>query len=73
MTPEETLMICMLNTIQDKNLMIKVQEYIKENMDWEEVWNILVNLDRAAHISDSNCQNNFVWLYKSFPIFPPAA
>ena len=32
MTPEETLIICMLNTIQDKNMMIKVQENITEDM-----------------------------------------
>ena len=58
MTPEETLEICMLNMIQDKNLMVKVQEHIRENMEWEEVRNIIVKLDRAAHLSDSYCQTN---------------
>ena len=51
MTLEETMVICMLNTIQDKNMMVKVQEHMKENMDWEDVRNIIVKLDRAAHIS----------------------
>ena len=30
-TPQETLVICMLNTIQDKNMILKVQEHITEN------------------------------------------
>ena len=58
MTPEQTLVICMLNTIQDKKMMIKVQEHITEDMPWEEVRNVIVKLDRAAHLSDIYCQNN---------------
>ena len=58
MTPEETLIICMLNTIQNKNMMIKVQEHITEDMLWEEVRKIIVKLDRAAHLSDVYRQTN---------------
>ena len=58
MTPEETLIICMLNTIQDKNMMIKVQENITEDMPWNEVRNIKVKLDKAAHLSDIYRQRN---------------
>ena len=52
MTPEETLIICMLNTITDKQLMVKVNENIVEGMDWTEVRNVIVKLDRAAHLRD---------------------
>ena len=38
--------------------MVKVQEHIKETMDCEKVRNIIVKLDRAAHLSDSYRQNN---------------
>ena len=48
MTPEETLIICMLNTITHKQLMVKVNENIVEGMTWMEVRNIIVKLDRAA-------------------------
>ena len=58
MAPKEILVICMLNTIQDKNMMIKVQEHIMEYMPWEEVRNVIVKIDRAAHLSDVYCQNN---------------
>merc|ERR1712240_633057 len=58
MTPEETLMICMLNTITDKPLIIKVNENIVEGMDWTDVRNIIVKLDRAAHLSDVYRQTN---------------
>ena len=51
MTREETLIICMLNTITDKQLMVKVQENITEDMEWTEVRNVIVNLDRGAHLS----------------------
>ena len=33
MTPQETLIICMLNTITDKQLMVKVNENIVEGME----------------------------------------
>ena len=52
-TPNEVLIICLLNTIQDKNLMIKVQEQITEDMDWEQVRNIIIKIDNASRLSDS--------------------
>ena len=58
MTPEETLIICMLNTITDKQLMVKVQQNITEGMEWTEVRNVNVKLDRAAHLYDVYCQTN---------------
>ena len=58
MTPQETLVICMLNTITDKQLMVKVNENIVEGMEWTEVRNVIVKLDRAAHLSDVYCQTN---------------
>merc|ERR1711955_195149 len=39
-------------------MMIKVQEHITENMLWEEVRNVIVKLDRTAHLSDVYRQNN---------------
>ena len=54
-TPEETLIICMLNTITDKQLMVKVQENITEGMEWTEVRNVIIKLDRAAHLSNDYC------------------
>ena len=58
MTPEDTLIICMLNTITDKHLIIKVNKNIVEGMDWTEVRNVIVKLDRAAHLSDVYRQTN---------------
>ena len=58
MTPEETLIICMLNTITDKALMVKVNENLTDGMSWMEVRNIIVKLDRAAHLSDVYRQTN---------------
>merc|ERR1712240_188868 len=58
MTPEEALIICMLNTITDKGLMVKVNENIVEGMNWTKVRNIIFKLDRAAHLSDVYCQTN---------------
>ena len=52
MTPEETLIIVMLNTITNKELMVKVNENLRDNMAWTGVRNIIVKLDRAAHLSD---------------------
>ena len=52
MTPEETLIIVMLNTITSKELMVKVNENLRDDMRWEDVRNIIVKLDRAAHLSD---------------------
>ena len=48
----------MLNTITDKQLMVKVQENITEGMEWTEVRNVIVKLDRAAHLSHVYCQTN---------------
>ena len=50
--PHEVLIICLLNTIQDKNMMIKVQEQMTENMTWEEVRNIIIKIDNASRLSD---------------------
>ena len=58
MTPEDTLIICMLNTITNKNLIVKVNKNLLEGMPWTEVRNIIVKLDRAAHLSDVYCQTN---------------
>ena len=58
MTPKQTLIICMLNTITDKALMVKVIENLQEGMTWMEVRNIIVKLDRAAHLSDVYHQTN---------------
>ncbi len=35
--PEEVLIICLLNTIQEKSVLIKVQEQITETLTWEEI------------------------------------
>merc|ERR1712240_314576 len=58
MTPKETLIICMLNTIRDKGLMVKVNENIVKGMPWTKGRNIIVKLDRAAHLSDVYHQTN---------------
>ena len=60
--PYKVLIICLLNTIQDKNMMMKVQEQITEHMTWEEVRNIIIKIDNASHLSDVNKQNkNKMW------------
>ena len=58
MTPHEVIIICLLNTIQDKNLMIKVQEQMTEHMNWEQVRNTIIKMDRALHLSDSYRQKD---------------
>ena len=58
MTPEETLIIVMLNTITNKELMVIVNENHRDNMTWMDVRNIIVKLDRAAHLSDTYRQTN---------------
>ena len=58
MTPEETLIIVMLNTITSKELMVKVNENLRDDMRWEDVRNIIVKLDRAAHLSDQYRNTN---------------
>ena len=58
MTPEETLIIVMLNTITSKELMVKVNKNLRDDMRWEDVRNIIVKLDRAAHLSDQYRNTN---------------
>ena len=50
--PEEVLIICLLNTIQEKSILVKVQESIDATTKWEDVQNLLVKIDSASHISD---------------------
>ena len=50
MTLNKVLIICLLNTFQDKNLMLKVQEQMREQMDWEQVRNTIIKMDRASHL-----------------------
>ena len=50
--------VYMLNTITDKQLMIKVNKNIVEGMDWIDVRSVIVKLDRAAHLSDVYHQIN---------------
>ena len=58
MTPEETLIIVMLNTITNKDLMVKVNKNLREDIAWTDVRNIIVKLDRAAHLSDQYQNTN---------------
>ena len=50
--PEEVLIICLLNTIQEKSVLVKVQENINETTTWENVRNLIVKIDSTSHISD---------------------
>ena len=52
-TPEEVLIICLLNTIQEKSVLIKVQEQITEESTWEEVHNLIVKIDSTSRLSDN--------------------
>ena len=52
-TPQEVLIICLLNTIQEKSVLIKVQEQITERSTWEEVHNLIVKIDNASRLSDA--------------------
>ena len=58
MTPEETLIIVMLNTITNKELMVKVNENLRDDMTWMDVRSISVKFDRAAHLSDAYFNTN---------------
>ena len=61
-TPNKVLLICLLNTIQDKNMMVKVQEQMTKNMTGEEVRNIIIEIDNASCLSDVYKQNeNRMW------------
>ena len=57
-TPEEVLIICLLNTIQEKSVLIKVQEQITDTSTWEEVCNIIVKIDSTSRLSDHFKQKN---------------
>ena len=57
-TPAEVLIICLLNTIQEKSVLIKVQEQITETSTWEEVRNLIVKIDNASRLSDTYKQKN---------------
>ena len=50
--PEEVLIICLLNTIQEKSVLIKVQEAIDTTTSWEAVRNMIVKIDSTSRISD---------------------
>ena len=50
--PEEVLIICLLNTIQEKSVLVKVQENINETTTWENVRNLIVKIDSTSRISD---------------------
>ena len=52
-TPEEVLIICLLNTIQEKSVLIKVQEQIIETSTWEQVCNLIVKIDSTSRILDN--------------------
>merc|ERR1712082_446786 len=51
-TPDEVLIIFLLNTIQEKNVLVKVQEAIDSKTTWETVRNLIVKIDSTSHISD---------------------
>ena len=51
-TPEEVLIICLLNTIQEKSVLVKVQEGIDATTTWENVRNLIVKIDSTSRISD---------------------
>ena len=46
--PDDVLIMCLLNTIQDKSTMIKAQEQLEDHMDWNTVWNNIIMKDRAS-------------------------
>merc|ERR1712112_61441 len=52
MGPEEVLIICLLNTIQEKSVLVKVQEAIDSKTTWETVRNLIVKIDSTSRISD---------------------
>ena len=55
-TPQEVLIICLLNTIQDKTMMVKVQEQMTENITWKEVRNIIIKINNASRLyKGGNC------------------
>merc|ERR1711989_177990 len=52
-TPQEVLIICLLNTIQEKTMLVKVQEQRTERSTWEEVRNIIIKIDNASRLLDA--------------------
>ena len=52
-TLKEVLIICLLNTIQEKVMLIKVQEQMTETSTWEEVWNIIIKIDNTSRLLDA--------------------
>ena len=52
-TPAKVLIICLLNTIKEKSVLIKVQEQITETLTWEEVHNLVVKIDSTSRLSDT--------------------
>merc|ERR1712101_76041 len=50
--PEEVLIICLLNTIQEKSVLVKEQEAIDSTTTWETVRNLIVKIDSTSRISD---------------------
>ena len=48
MTPEQLCKVILLNTVQTTDLMVKVQERLKETDDWEVVRNHIIMLDQAS-------------------------
>merc|ERR1712240_830058 len=50
--PEEVLTTCLLNTIQEKSVLVKVQEAIDAKTTWETVRNLIVKIDSTSCISD---------------------
>ena len=51
---EDVLIISMLNTIQNKTIMIKVQEQLTDRIDWETVRNNIFKIDNKAFLSHSS-------------------
>ena len=51
-TPDEVLIICLLNTIQEKSVLVKVQEAIDSKNTRETVRNLIVKIDSTSRISD---------------------
>ena len=48
-TPAEVLILCLLNTIQEKSVLIKVQEQITERLTWEEVGNLIIKIPNVIY------------------------
>ena len=52
-TPQEVLIICLLNTIQKKTILVKVQGQMMETLTWEVVRNIIIKINKALRLSDA--------------------